>query len=156
MEIEWNEIKAGTIIDWWNFSWDLNIGPPQRIDGGNNSSWETWGYSSGKRKSSKISQKEVHYNFRHRLFQRFRNTPVFIGQLLPFYFAPSHCSPRKTCIDVQIPIDILLFSQQRSTVLLDGNWNRWPTQCIHYRSFSQNSETVLEGSPQKPIHSRLW
>ena len=46
-----------TIIDRWNFSWDLNPGPPQRIDGGNNSSWQTWRYSSGKRKSSKISQR---------------------------------------------------------------------------------------------------
>ena len=46
-----------TIIDRWNFSWDLNPGPPQRIDGGNNSSWETWRYSSGKRKVVKLAQR---------------------------------------------------------------------------------------------------
>ena len=54
------------------------------------------------------------------LFQRFHNTPVFIGQLLPFSFAPSHCPYRKYCTDMKIPINPL-FSQQRSTVLLGGN-----------------------------------
>ena len=43
------------------------------------------------------------------LFQRFRNTPVFIGQLLPFSFAPSHCPYWKNCIDMKIPINSLYF-----------------------------------------------
>ena len=54
-----------------------------------------------KEESSKISQKEVHS--RHRLFQRFHNTPVFIGQLLPFSFAPSDCPYCKDCIDMRVP-----------------------------------------------------
>ena len=48
------------------------------------------------------------------LFQRSRNAPVFIGQLLPFSFAPSHCPYREN--SNQSPF----FSQQRSTVLLGG------------------------------------
>ena len=44
-------------MDRWDFSWDLNPGPPQKIDRGGNSSWQTWRFSSGKMKSSKISQK---------------------------------------------------------------------------------------------------
>ena len=39
------------------------------------------------------------------LFQRSRNTAVFIGQLLPFSFAPSHCPYRKNCTVIKIPIN---------------------------------------------------
>ncbi len=39
------------------------------------------------------------------LFQRSRNTPVFIGQLLPFSFAPSHCPYRKNRTVMKIPIN---------------------------------------------------
>ena len=42
-------------------------------------------------------------------YQRSRNTLVFIGQLLPFFFAPSHCPLRKTGIDMQIPFFLNLF-----------------------------------------------
>ena len=55
------------------------------------------------------------------LFQRFRNTPVFIGQLLPISFAPSHCTYRKSCIDMKISFNRHNFRQQRSTMLLGGN-----------------------------------
>ena len=77
-------------MDRWDFSWDLtqgllkksmvaivpvNLTIQQRTE-----------------ESSKISQKEVHFSSKHRLFQRFRNTPVFIGLLLPLYLSPSDCS----------------------------------------------------------------
>ena len=39
------------------------------------------------------------------LFQRFRNTPVFIAQLLPFSLAPSHCPYRENCTDMKIPFN---------------------------------------------------
>ena len=39
------------------------------------------------------------------LYQRSRNTPVFIGQLLPFFFAPSHCPYRKNRTVMKIPIN---------------------------------------------------
>ena len=39
------------------------------------------------------------------LFQRSPNTPVFIGQLLPFSFAPSHCPYRKNRTVMKIPIN---------------------------------------------------
>ena len=39
------------------------------------------------------------------LFQRSRNTPVFIGQLLPFFFIPSHCPYRENCTVMKIPIN---------------------------------------------------
>ena len=55
------------------------------------------------------------------LFQRSRNTSVFIGQLLPFSFAPSHCPYRKSCTDMKIPFNRQYFRQQRSTMLLGGN-----------------------------------
>ena len=119
-----------TILNRWNFSCLLKESMVAIIPVGNLT------IQQRTEESSKISQKEVHFNFRHRLFQRFCNTPVFIDLLLPLYFAPSHCPLRKTCINMQSPIDFLLFSQQRSTVLLDGNWNRWPTQCSRYDCLS--------------------
>ena len=39
------------------------------------------------------------------LFRRSRNTPVFIGQLLPFCFAPSHCPYPKNRTVMKIPIN---------------------------------------------------
>ena len=39
------------------------------------------------------------------LFQRSRNTPVIIGQMLPFSFAPRHCSYRKNRTVMKIPIN---------------------------------------------------
>ena len=39
------------------------------------------------------------------LYQRSRNTPVFIGQLLPFFFAPSHCPYRENRTVMKIPIN---------------------------------------------------
>ena len=39
------------------------------------------------------------------LFQRSRNTPVFICQLLPYSFAPSHCPYRKHRTVMKIPIN---------------------------------------------------
>ena len=39
------------------------------------------------------------------LFHRSRNTRVFIGQLLPFSFAPSHCPYRKNRTVMKIPIN---------------------------------------------------
>ena len=39
------------------------------------------------------------------LFQRSRNTSVFIGQLLPFSFAPSHCPYRENRTVMKIPIN---------------------------------------------------
>ena len=39
------------------------------------------------------------------LFQRSRNTPVFIGQLLPFAFAASHSPYRKYRTVMKIPIN---------------------------------------------------
>ena len=35
----------------------FNTGPPQRIDGGNNSIWETWGHSSVKRKAVRLAKR---------------------------------------------------------------------------------------------------
>ena len=107
---EWNVIRS-RVIGRWGFSWDLTQGllkksmvaiVPVNLR-----------IRRRKEESSKISQKEVHFNSRHRLFQRFRNTPVFIGLLLPLYFSPSHCPLRNTCINMKIPIDFLLLSQQR-------------------------------------------
>ena len=39
------------------------------------------------------------------LFQRSRNIPVFIGQLLPFSLAPSHCPYRENRTVMKIPIN---------------------------------------------------
>ena len=64
-------------------------------------------------------------NFRHRLFQRFRNTPVFIGQLLPFSFAPSHCPYRKNCLRMKVPINSLYFrSKTAASVARQYNLTR--------------------------------
>ena len=43
------------------------------------------------------------------LCQRSRNTPVFIGQLLLFFFAPSHCPCLKNRTIMKIPINPLYF-----------------------------------------------
>ena len=130
MEIEWNEIRARTIMDRWDLSWDLNPGPPQKIDGGDNSSWQTWRfksegtYSSGKRKSSKISQRRCISTpdiaisalsqhpcvYRPAVTLLFRSEPLSLPEKL-YRHENSNQSP--------------IFSPQRSTVLLGGNWNRW-------------------------------
>ena len=39
------------------------------------------------------------------LFQRSRSTPMFIGQLLPFFFAPSHCPYRENRTVMKIPVN---------------------------------------------------
>ena len=38
------------------------------------------------------------------LYQRSCKAPVFIGQLLPFFFAPSHCPYRENRTVMKIPI----------------------------------------------------
>ena len=45
------------------------------------------------------------------LFQRFHNTPVFIGQLLPFSFTPSHCPYWKELYRHENSNQFPLFSQ---------------------------------------------
>ena len=54
------------------------------------------------------------------LFQRSRNTPVFIGQLLPFSFDLSHGPYRGKLYSHENSNQSPFFSQQRSTVLLVG------------------------------------
>ena len=39
------------------------------------------------------------------LYQRSPNTPEFIGPLLPFFFAPSHCPYRENRTVMKIPIN---------------------------------------------------
>ena len=71
------------------------------------------------------------------LFQRFRYTPVFIGQLLPFSFAPSHCSYRKKCPNMKIPINPHFSPATFNGII------RWKLKdTIVVSSFSPNSETV--------------
>ena len=62
------------------------------------------------------------------VFQRSRNTAVFIGQLLPFSFAPSHCPYRKNYIDMKIPIIRHYFRRDVQRYYLAEIENRWPTQ----------------------------
>ena len=55
-------------------------------------------------KAAKLA-KGCAFQFQISLFQRSRNTPVFIGQLLPFSFAPSHCPYRENRTVKKIPIN---------------------------------------------------
>ena len=48
--------------------------------------------------------KGVAFQLQISLFQRSRNTPMFIGQLLPYSSAPSHCPYRKHRTVMKIPI----------------------------------------------------
>ena len=54
------------------------------------------------RKAVKLA-KEGAFQHQISLFQRSRNTPVFIGQLLPLSFAPSHCPYRNNRTVMKIP-----------------------------------------------------
>ena len=111
-------------MDMWDFSWDLNPGPPQKsmaaiipVDKPEDSNLgENTAAERGK--AVKLTKGGA-FQLQISLYQRSRNTPVFIGQLLPFFFGPSHCPYRENCIDMKIPINSV-FLQQRSTVLLGG------------------------------------
>ena len=130
-------------MDRWDFSWDLNPGPPQKsmaaiipVDkpekfksGGENTAAE-------KGKALKLAKGGA-FQLQISLFQRSRNTPVFIGQLLPFPFAPSHCPYRKRRIIMKFPINLHSFrsSVQRYyevEIEIVGRHN-----CSHYRSFKK-------------------
>ena len=102
-------------MDRWDFSWDLNPGPPKKksmaatipVDKPEDSNLgENTATERGK--AVKLA-KGGEFQLQTSLFQRFRNIPVFIGQLLPFSFAPSHCPYRKNCTDMKIPINAHYF-----------------------------------------------
>ena len=108
MEIEWNEIRARTIMDRWDFSWDVTQGLIKKsmvavipVDRPEDSAAE-------RGKAVKLAKGGA-FQLQISLFQRFRNTPVFIRQLLPFSSASSHYPYRKHCVDVKIPINSLYF-----------------------------------------------
>ena len=98
-------------MDRWGFSWDLSPGPPQKINGGDNPSRQTWKIqirgedtAAGKGKAVKLAKGGV-FQLQMSLFQRSRNTPMFIGQVWPYSFAPSHCPYRRHRTVMKIPIN---------------------------------------------------
>ena len=100
-------------MDRWNFSLDLNPGPPQKsmaaiipVDKPDSNLGENMAAERGN--ALKFARGGA-FQLQTSLFQRFRNTPVFIGQLLPFFFAPNHCPYRKNRTDMKIPINSLYF-----------------------------------------------
>ena len=126
MEIEWNEISTRTIIDRWDFNRDLNPGPPQKsmaviipVDKPEDSNLGE-NTAAARGKAVKLAKGGA-FQLQISLYQRSRNTPVFIGQLSPFFFTPRHCPYRKNRTVMKISINPQLFPQQRSTVLSGGN-----------------------------------
>ena len=76
------------------------------------------------------------------LYQRSRNTPVFIGQLLLFFFGPSHCPYRKNCIDMKIPINSVFFAATFNGVIRRNLKLLADTNVVLTAHFSQNYQTV--------------
>ena len=101
-------------MDRWDFSWDLNPGPPQKsmaaiIPEDKPEDSNLGENTAAERRKAVQLAKGGAFQLQVSLCQRSRNTPVLIGQLLPFSFAPSHCPYRENCIDMKIPINSLYF-----------------------------------------------
>ena len=97
-------------MDRWGFSWDLNPGPPPKsmaaiipVDKPEDSNLEE-NSAAERRKAVKLAKGGA-FQLQTSLFQRFRNTPVFMGQLLPFSFALSHCPYRENRTVMKILIN---------------------------------------------------
>ena len=70
---------------------------PEKFKSGGNT-------AAGKGKAVKLAKGGT-FQFQISLFQRSRNTPMFIGQLLPSSFALIHCPYRKHDTVMKIPIN---------------------------------------------------
>ena len=76
------------------------------------------------------------------LYQRSRNTPVFIDQLLLFFFAPSHCPYRKNCTDMKAPNNPHYFPATFNGVIRWKLKSLADTNVVIIAPFSQNYQTV--------------
>ena len=145
-----------TIIGRWNFSWDLNPGPPQKFDGGDNSSWQTWRYSSGKRKSSKISQRRCISTPDIAISALSQHPCVFRPAITLLFRSKPLSLPKELYRNANSNQFPFIFAATFNGVIRRKLKPLANTNVVIIAHFSQNYQTVWVGSPQTPIHSRLW
>ena len=147
MEIEWNEIRTRTIMDRWDFSWDLNPGPPQKIDGGDKSSWQPEDSATERGKAVKLAKGGA-FQLQTSIISALSQHPCVYRPAVTLLFRSKPLSFPKKMHRHENCNQFPFFSQQRSMVLLDGNYNLGWHKCSHY--------DCLNGVSSSSTHLKLW